>query len=469
MSCHHSAASGPGYATPLDAIKGPREKILYTTGIYTGTGIDKPDFLATIDADPDSETYGSVIHQLFVPYKGDELHHTGWNACSSCHNDPSKSRKYLVLAGLLSGRVYAVDVGTNPKEPKLYKVVEPEEIAEKTGLGFLHTVHCLANGEILISAVGDSEGNAEGAGFLVLDSDFNVKGRWEKGPGAPFGYDYWYQPRHNVLISSSWGAPKVLSQGFNPAHVAEGHYGKELYVWDWTEHTLKQTIDLGPTGFIPLEVRFLHNPDKSEGFVAAALSSTLIRFFKKDEGDWGTEVVVTVDPLEVEGWVLPNIPGLITDHVISLDDRYIYFSNWLHGDVRQYDITDTRNPKLVGQVFLGGSIRKGGAVKVVNGENPEVPTIKGKTIQGGPQMIQLSLDGKRLFVTTSLFSPWDKQFYPDLIQKGAQLLQLDVNTESGGLKVNENFLVDFGDLPDGPALAHETRYPGVDCTSDIWI
>jgi len=42
--------------------------------------------------------------------------------------------------------------------------------------------------------------------------------------------------------------------------------------------------------------------------------------------------------------------GLITDCLISLDDRYLYFSNWLHGDVRQYDITDTANPKLVGQV-----------------------------------------------------------------------------------------------------------------------
>ncbi len=31
-------------------------------------------------------------------------------------------------------------------------------------------------------------------------------------------------------------------------------------------------------------------------------------------------------------------------------------------------------------------------------------------------MMQLSLDGKRLYVTTSLFSPWDKQFYPDLFE-----------------------------------------------------
>lgn len=78
----------------------------------------------------------------------------------------------------------------------------------------------------------------------------------------------------------------------------------------------------------------------------------------------------------MENWALPHIPGLITDHVISLDDRYIYFSNWLHGDIRQYDITDTSHPKLVGQLFIGGSIRKGGPVKVVNGENPEVPTLK---------------------------------------------------------------------------------------------
>ena len=41
--------------------------------------------------------------------------------------------------------------------------------------------------------------------------------------------------------------------------------------------------------------------------------------------------------------------GLVTDILISLDERYLYFGNWLHGDLRQYDITDTKNPKLVGQ------------------------------------------------------------------------------------------------------------------------
>lgn len=70
-----------------------------------------------------------------------------------------------------------------------------------------------------------------------------------------------------------------------------------------------------------------------------------------------------------------------------------------------------------------------------------------------------SLDGKRLYVTNSLFSPWDKQFYPDLVSKGSYLLQIDVDNEKGGLSVNPDFYVDFGAEPDGPALAHEVRLP----------
>mgnify|MGYP000986495945 CR=1 FL=1 len=49
------------------------------------------------------------------------------------------------------------------------------------------------------------------------------------------------------------------------------------------------------------------------------------------------------------------------------------------------------------------------------------------------------------------------------------LLQINVDTEHGGLSLNEDFLVDFGKEPEGPVLAHEIRYPGGDCTSDIFM
>ena len=100
---------GPGYASPIEAINAPREKLLYTIAIYTGTGIQKPDYLATVDVDPDSPTYSQVIHRLEMPGIGDELHHMGWNACSSCHDDSSMSRKYLILPGVRSNNLHIVD------------------------------------------------------------------------------------------------------------------------------------------------------------------------------------------------------------------------------------------------------------------------------------------------------------------------------------------------------------------------
>lgn len=56
-----------------------------------------------------------------------------------------------------------------------------------------------------------------------------------------------------------------------------------------------------------------------------------------------------------------------------------------------------------------------------------------------------------------------------LFSEGSVMMQIDVNSDSGGLSLNENFLVDFGKEPHGPVLAHEMRYPGGDCTSDIWL
>lgn len=42
--------------------------------------------------------------------------------------------------------------------------------------------------------------------------------------------------------------------------------------------------------------------------------------------------------------------AFMADIILSLDDRFLFLSNWLHGDVRQYDISQPSKPKLVGQV-----------------------------------------------------------------------------------------------------------------------
>jgi selenium-binding protein 1 len=123
-----SHCCGPGYASPAEAMKAPREKILYTVALYIGTGIQKPDYLATIDADPESPTYSQVISRLEMPGIGDELHHTGWNACSSCHHDPTKQRRYLIVPGVRSSNLHIVDCGIDQKAPRLHKVIAGAEI-----------------------------------------------------------------------------------------------------------------------------------------------------------------------------------------------------------------------------------------------------------------------------------------------------------------------------------------------------
>ncbi len=149
---------------------------------------------------------------------------------------------------------------------------------------------------------------------------------------------------------------------------------------------------------MPLEIRWLHDPDADQGFVGAALSSTMWHFHRTN-GSYGADQVIAVEGVEQEGWPFP-VPGLITDLVVSMDDRFLYFSNWLHGDLRQYDISDPANPRETGRLQLGGVLGR--------------PSDAGRDLHGGPQMLQLSLDGRRLYVTNSLYSTWDNQFYPGL-------------------------------------------------------
>ena len=447
----HEACCGPTYASPAEAMKSPRETLAFAPAIYVGTGVKRPDYMATIDVDPSSKTYSQVIHRLAMPNVGDELHHYGWNACSSCHGHAHRQRQYLVVPGLTSGRIHIIDA-MDPRKLKMHKVIEGDEIRKKTNLSTPHTVHCLADGTIMISMLGDGDGEAPG-GFLLLNQDFEVAGRWKPDLAMKFNYDFWYQPRHNVMVSSEWAAPNTVRKGFKVEDVQAGKYGQSLHFWDWEEQKIIQSVNLGAEGLIPLEVRFHHNPDSTHGYVGAALSSAIWHWHH--DGKWKANKVVQVEPVETEGWPFP-VPGLITDIVLSLDDRFLYFSNWLHGDIRQYDVSDPANPKLTGQVWLGGVIGRKAAVK-------------DRELVGAPQMLQLSLDGKRLYVTSSLYSVWDNQFYPDMAKKGSYMLQLDCDTKNGGLELNEKFFVDFGKEPHGPARAHEIRFPGGDCTSDIWV
>ena len=429
------------YDSPESATRAAAEEFLYVGCLHEGTGVEAPDFMAVVDAET-----GRIIHETPLPNVGDEVHHFGWNRCSSACHGPDRS--HLIVPGFRSSRVHILDVADDPRRPKIEKVIEPEDLVRATGYTRPHTVHCMPGENVVMSMLGDADGGGAG-GFAVLDAKtFEIKGRWENGgERPPLNYDFWYQPRKNVLVSSEFGEPNAFEPGFDLEDVGRGKYGQRIHFWNLAERTLEQTIDLGEQGLIPLEVRWLHDPEAEQGFVGAALSSVMWRWHRN--GSWAADPVIAVESVELEGWPFP-VPGLITDLLVSMDDRFLYFSNWLHGDLRQYDISDPANPKLTGQLWLGGVLGK--------------PSDTGRELNGGPQMLQLSLDGRRLYVTNSLYSTWDNQFYPGL---RSWLLRVNCNPE-GGMEVDPDFFVDFDDRPDGPARAHEVRLQGGDCTTEIF-
>ena len=315
MSAHDHADHehrGPGYATPELAREQPPEQFAYVAALYEGTGIDRPDFIAVVDVDPSSDSYGEIVHRTAMPNVGDELHHFGWNACSSaCHSQ--LQRDTMVVPGMRSSRLHIIDI-SEPRKPRIKNVIEGEEIKEKLGLSAPHTVHCMPGDIVTISMLGDAEGNTPG-GFAVLDArDFSIAERWEREPnGLEFMYDFWYQPRQNTLVSSEWAAPNTFLDGFNPADVAAGKYGRRLHFWDLEKRAKVQTLDLGDEGLIPLEIRWQHNPDSTQGFVGATLSSNILRFDKLG-GSWAAQTAINVANEELEGWPLDGgVPGLITD------------------------------------------------------------------------------------------------------------------------------------------------------------
>ena len=400
--------------------------------------MDKPDFLAVVDAEE-----GRVVHETPMPNVGDELHHFGWNRCSSACHGPDRS--HLIVPGFRSSRIHIVNVADDPLRPRIEKVIEPDgdHPRDRPVRARTRCTACRAS-NVVISMLGDADGNGT-CGFAVLDaSTFELKGRWENGGPRPgLNYDFWYQPRHNVLASSEFGEPNAYESGFDLDDVDGRPLRQPPALLEPGERRVEQTLELGETGLVPLEIRWLHDPDADEGFVGATLSSTMWHFHR-DNGSYAAEQVIAVESVEQEGWPFP-VPGLITDLVVSMDDSSLYFSNWLHGDLRRYDISDPANPRETARLQLGGVLGR--------------PSDAGRELNGGPQMLQLSLDGRRLYVSNSLYSTWDNQFYPGL---RSWLLRVDCAPD-GGMELDRDFFVDLH-----PARAHEVRLQGGDCTTEIF-
>src|SRR4051794_36104717 len=452
------------YASPADAAEAPPETHAYVVTLNTGTNGDRaPDALTVIDLEQGSGSYGQVVGRLDMPGIGDELHHFGWNACSSAlcpwAAHPHVERRYLLVPGLRSSDIHIVDTKDNPHQPKIVKTVAAAEIAGKAGYSRPHTVHCGPDG-IYVSALGNPEGDGPGGIFLLDHDDFSVKGAWEADRGPQeLAYDFWWHLNYGTVITSEWGTPKMVEDGLQGELLLGNKYGHKLHIWDLEKRRHLQEIDLGAENQMVLELRPAHDPRKAYGFVGvvtstADLSASVWLWERADDGTVSVEKVITIPAEPAEADQLPPalqpfgaVPPLITDIDLSVDDKWLVVSCWGTGELKRYDVSNPRQPRETGSVRLGGIVER--AAHPASGP-----------LNGGPQMVEVSRDGRRVYLTNSLYAAWDAQFYPEGID--GWLVKLDAG-QDGSLTSDPDVFVEFsGERP------HQVRLGGGDASSDSY-
>jgi methanethiol oxidase len=301
----------------------------------------------------------------------------------------------------------------------------------------------------------------------MLDHDtFDVLGRWEIDRGEQeLHYDFWWHLGYDTLVSSEWGTPNMVSSGIQPELLLDGQYGHQLHFWDLRDRRHVQTLDLGKEHQIALELRPAHDPTKPYGFVNTVvsltdLSANIFLWQRKANANgasdaWEATKVITIPAEPADEAQLPPalkpfkaVPPLVTDIELSVDDRFLYVSCWGTGELKQFDVSDPENPVEVGSVRIGGIV----------GQAPHPASAQ--ALNGGPQMVEVSRDGRRVYVTNSLYLPWDAQFYPDGIQ--GWMIKLDADP-AGGMNLDPTFFLDFGDQ-----RPHQVRLQGGDASTDSY-
>jgi methanethiol oxidase len=449
------------YPSPRLAMQAPRETLGYVA-ILNVDGTN-PDAIGVVGLDPATPDYGKLVGRVDMRSVGDELHHFGWNACSSAlcpyAPHPHVERRYLLVPGLRSSRIYVLDTKPDPAAPRIVKVIEPQEVFERSGYSRPHTLHCGPEG-IFVSGLGTPQGEAPGGLFLLDHDSFDVLGRWEveRGP-QQLAYDFAWHLGYDVQITSEWGTPNMIENGLVPELLLGSKYGHQLHVWDLKRRRHVQAIDLGAEHQLVLELRPARDPTKAFGFVGVVVSlkdlSASIWLWHRSEGAWAARKVITIAAEPADPEQLPPllkgfkaVPPLLTDINLSLDDRFLYASCWGTGELRQYDVSDPFAPRLTGSVRIGGIVRRA--------SHPAAGSVN-----GGPQMVEVSRDARRVYLTNSLYRPWDTQFYPDGI--GGWMVKCDAGS-TGGLALDPEFFVPFepGYRP------HQVRLQGGDSSSDAY-
>jgi selenium-binding protein 1 len=366
------------------APRGTQERFLYVATIAQSD--TDPDFVAVIGADPRRADFGKIVDRIDMPNVGDELHHFGY----------SGDQRRLIVPGLFSNRIHVLDVRGNGRNLKLRSV--DEQLVASSGYIIPHSVIGTSNGRALVTMLGAATGSTQPGGIVEIDDSTGAfLGHFGPGPerrpadlGPTYMYDFDSLPEANRGISSTFGPPALCGGGIDPSCL-----GDEVAVWDLEQRKVIQTADLGPNSGA-LEVRFIEDEGVRRAFINTPGTSA-VWLAQDDDGDGVYAFDQVLGP--EDGLLIP------ADMLLSYDHNYMYLTNWVGNTVQQFDISDPFNPRLTATA--------------------SVPH---------PNMLRLSQDNRRLYVSNSLLSTWDNDTRFGPARNGEYgIWRFDVDPDVGGL------------------------------------
>ena len=353
-------------------IQGQEDYVYVWTLGTPGVG-DEQDKLVTIDVNPASEHYGTVIASLSVGGRN-EAHHSGF----------TDDRKYLWAATLDSNKIFIFDVHTDPAKPTLHNTIETF-VSDSGGVVGPHTTYALP-GRMMVSGLSNNvdhggrtalveyTNSGEYVDTYWMPTDEDLGGAEKSGEFADgYGYDIRVLARRNAMITSSFTGwnnymmdlGKLMSDG-----EAMKRFGNTAVIWDLHERKPKKVLDVPGA---PLEIRCAWGEDNNYCFTTTALTSKIWLIYEDENSEWQAKAVADIGDAS-------KIP-LPVDISISADDNLLWVDTWNDGMTRVFDVSDPFAPKEIYTKKIGDQIN----------------------------MLSQSWDGKRVYFTSSLLGNWDKK------------------------------------------------------------
>jgi len=344
------------------------------------------DFMAVVDVAKGSKTYGKIIHQLDLGSKGNETHHFGY----------TDDRTHIWGMSLFSNRVFLIDVASDPARPKLVKTIE--NVGAEAKLASPHTPYALP-GRMMLSFLSAADGGLP-AGMAIFRNDGGFIEKLALPADSPYGYDIAFKPELNRMVTSGF---TYFNNYKNPlAKMDFKKFGTELLIWDFRE---RKVIAKLKTGGAPLECRWSLTPGANHGFTNCALDNSIWVWEGQPTGTYTARKLCDTGKLPAD---LRQSP----------DDRYLFVSCFASDEIQQWDVSDLKKPKLTSTLKPGVE----------------------------PNMMHVTGDGKRMYITNSLLSTMDRS--------GDFWIKL-ANITPKGLKLEPAFHVDLTRLPTGAARGHD--------------